>query len=1025
MDGVVTALTYGSGSCSGAFPTQVTTNGVSHYYTWNCDGGVKLTGTDANGNVWTTGYAGTTGVADPFWRVSSIQDPMLNSASRLYSATTLEKRFSFGSSLENVISTADGYGRDLLSQRSHGSSYDTVSRAYGYSSGAGAFVKTSAPCSQSLGVPCATGYMTVTADGAGRGVTLLDANGRTVTTSYSQNDIQSTLTPPPSGEHVKSVQSEFDGLGRIKSTCSVVVGSLSSCGQATAANGILTSFAYSTSSGTSTVTVTKGVQIRTKTVDALGRTILSSNPESGTTHFYYDVQSTCPSGTLSGHLAKIVDAKGNVVCFAYEASTGKLSTINANGTFCKHFFYDGSSGFTGVKPPGIIVNNPYDHLVEAATSDCAGHLKTDEWFSYDSRGQMTDFWESTPHSGGYYHTTATYSANMSVASIGGIPGFTTETYGLDADGRVFTAKEGTNWIVNNVSFNAFGKPLSIAIGNAGADSDTYTYDSITGKMTTWTFTIGSTPITQAGTLTWNSNGTLQTLAIVDGFNSDGTQTCNFLYDDLNRLVNDDCGLAKWGQSFSYDQYDNLTKAVISGHTGISWNPGYSPSTNQFTLAGTSYDANGNVLNDTFHAYTWNGFNRLSTIDGTACGVSGICLTYDAMDRVVEKSANALYTEVLYGPATMDRPLAIMNGMTTQSALLPLPGGALLYKPTDSNRQFWHLDWLGSARLSSTVFNRTYIFDRGFAPYGETVYNHGGNVGLDFTGDLQNLVNGTYDTPNRELNPSQGRWISPDPSGKGWNLYAYGVNPNGGSDPSGLAMLMIGREAGTPFSGDTAMAGEATLEALDWQPAWGSSSTSADTSSSEQGAKDSATTDTPVSTSQTNQCGFWCRLGQRFVNVWHGYGFRTDQAVEDILQRDAKWLMTHNVNTEGMSETELINTYNAFQRAIQSGRHSFSVESKLFIIGMIGSAGPQFKSKTLWESEAGEHIDVENPAPGKRAGQIHFQDAANNKFQYNFETGKFDGLSNTKNENLLSEPDVQQGIQKGYKYLGLDEPEVLE
>ena len=68
-----------------------------------------------------------------------------------------------------------------------------------------------------------------------------------------------------------------------------------------------------------------------------------------------------------------------------------------------------------------------------------------------------------------------------------------------------------------------------------------------------------------GSLIWNANGSLQQLAITDGFNSGGTQTCNYNsagtagYDDLGRLINVNCGVL-WGQTFSYDQYDNITKS---------------------------------------------------------------------------------------------------------------------------------------------------------------------------------------------------------------------------------------------------------------------------------------------------------------------------------------------------------------------------------------------------------------------------------------------------------------------------------
>jgi RHS repeat-associated protein len=131
----------------------------------------------------------------------------------------------------------------------------------------------------------------------------------------------------------------------------------------------------------------------------------------------------------------------------------------------------------------------------------------------------------------------------------------------------------------------------------------------------------------------------------------------------------------------------------------------------------------------------------------------------------------------------------MNGATTTvSAYLPLPGGATYYQTASTNGSgyFWHKDWLGSVRLSSSVLNRTVYFDRAFAPYGQMYDNFGNTAGLNFTGDTQDSFAGLlYDTPNRELHPGQGRWISPDPAAVGWNQYAYTTNPNSFVDPLGL------------------------------------------------------------------------------------------------------------------------------------------------------------------------------------------------------------------------------------------------
>jgi YD repeat-containing protein len=170
-----------------------------------------------------------------------------------------------------------------------------------------------------------------------------------------------------------------------------------------------------------------------------------------------------------------------------------------------------------------------------------------------------------------------------------------------------------------------GKPLSVSLGGT-IDKDSYTYDPNTGRMTGYTFTVGSTPKSVAGALTWNADGALRNLAVTDGFNAGGTQTCNFGtasvmgYDDLGRLLSVDCG-STWAQAFSYDRYGNLTKsgsltwARAACHNGNNqYNTTLSPL--------ISYDASGNLLNDSFHKYTWDANGHPASIDSTTCGTNG-------------------------------------------------------------------------------------------------------------------------------------------------------------------------------------------------------------------------------------------------------------------------------------------------------------------------------------------------------------------------------------------------------------------
>ena len=83
--------------------------------------------------------------------------------------------------------------------------------------------------------------------------------------------------------------------------------------------------------------------------------------------------------------------------------------------------------------------------------------------------------------------------------------------------------------------------------------------------------------------------------------------------------------------------------------------------------------------------------------------------------------------------------------------------------------------------------------------------------------------------------------------------------------------------------------------------------------------------------------------------------------------------------------------------------------------MFGARGTQVTSKTVWKGQNGMRIDVENPNPGQRPGQIHFQQGTA-KYLYDSTSGTFAGAPKAVNE-LLETPGVQSAIEKGLKYLG--------
>jgi RHS repeat-associated protein len=382
---------------------------------------------------------------------------------------------------------------------------------------------------------------------------------------------------------------------------------------------------------------------------------------------------------------------------------------------------------------------------------------------------------TTPHSAGYYNISETYWPSGALHTLGGV-GLPTITYNADGEGRptAVSASTGQN-PVTGTSYNVRGQVTGVTLGSG--DVSNFAFDNNTGRQTFYNEVINGSSV--SGTLIWNSNATLKQLSTSDAFNAADTQTCNYTYDDLTRLASANCGTA-WSQTFSYDAFSNLTK-----NGSITWNPGYNTATNRYTLGGTSYDSNGNLLTDTFHTYKWNIENRPTNVDT-------IALIHDAFGRIVEKNNSGAYNQYVYDAA--GNKLATMTGQTLFKALVSLPGRIqAVFSPTAS---FYRIpDWLGSARIISTS-SRTYSMSRAFAPFGER-YALGGSAPFvdSFTGVTNSTVSDEYDFFARSLQTSQGRWISPDPAGlqaadpsnpQSWNRYAYALNnPLKYKDPLGL------------------------------------------------------------------------------------------------------------------------------------------------------------------------------------------------------------------------------------------------
>ena len=178
-----------------------------------------------------------------------------------------------------------------------------------------------------------------------------------------------------------------------------------------------------------------------------------------------------------GDLIRRTDVAGNVTCYAYDAlhrttSVTYLSGPNAASTPTKYYVYDAAT------VNGVTMANAKGQLAEAYTGSNASKI-TDLGFSYSPRGEVTDVYEATPHSGGYYHVSATYLANGATLSLAtNLAGLPTWTFSTDGEGRFGTASASSGQNpVTATTYDGFGV-TGITFGSA--DSDSFSHDAVVG-----------------------------------------------------------------------------------------------------------------------------------------------------------------------------------------------------------------------------------------------------------------------------------------------------------------------------------------------------------------------------------------------------------------------------------------------------------------------------------------------------------------------------------------------------------------
>jgi len=801
VNGTVTSPAYnGTGGCNGVLPTSTTAGGLTTSYVWDCNGGVMTQISDANSQPVQFGY-------DMMWRVTSVTDPQGNIRNTKYTPAatstpaTVETYLNFPTptptSTVDSLDILDGLGRLAESEKRTAPGATTFDNAIQYSYGYTTSGTVLGPFTKQT-VPGGTATTVTQIDALGRTASVTDGGGGTQSLTYAQNDALSVIGPAPSGENAKQRQLEYDVLGRLTSVCEISssLPGTGTCSQVSSSpKGYFTKYTYDSPTNSFAVAQNAqgAAQNRSYQSDGIGRLTSETNPESGTTTYTYDSDSSgkC-AGTFNGDLVKRVDNAGNIACYTYDGLHRKTSVTypfgpNVAGTPNKCFVYDAAID-------GNAATNTKGRLAEgytttnACSSTTLPSVITDEAFSYTARGEQADFYESTPNSGGYYSVPISYWANGLIKTFG--PFLTEDQSGYTPDGEGRARAVGNS--VPTITYSAASQPtqLSTSCNKGTCYPITYTYDQNTQRMTGYSAALADGTI--SGSLKWNPNGSLQQLVIADPFNSTDVQTCSYSADDLSRIASVNCvngSTNVWGQTFSYDVFGNVSKSGSS-----SWIPGYNASTNQYALSGTTYDADGNLLNDSFNKYTWDAEGKpLSTAYSNG---QTFAFVYDAFGHKVESSVNGTYQDSY---VTLGKFKLSAHGQTPMYSEFPVPGASILGN-LGGGTGVKLADWLGTVRAFYSYTGGGYSSSGAHAPFGES-YGNNGTPLTDFTGqESDGNGNTTYYFPERHYRSTEGRWLSPDPAGLGtadfsnpqsWNRYAYVMNnPLSNVDPQGTFVLGI-------------------------------------------------------------------------------------------------------------------------------------------------------------------------------------------------------------------------------------------
>ncbi|ARC58397.1 tRNA nuclease WapA [Frondihabitans sp. 762G35] len=521
----------------------------------------------------------------------------------------------------------------------------------------------------------------------------------------------------------------------------------------------------------------------------------------GANHFTYDP---------FGRVASQSDGNGVTTSYTYDNDDRLLTTSFSDGTGTVTDTYDvAGRKLTEASATGTVTNT-YDQLGRLLTTRNSAGGDT-ETYTYDKASNQV----SSSDSFGTYTNTYDDSNVLEVTKYPKAGSYSYVNYATDSHGRRIDEWLGGTATYTDTNVDTTGtNPDPATVPATWSVRYQTIYDQSTGRVKeikSWTSADPTHPTFDTiychadSTVTGNTDPTnCSTNPLYDrekiqsAFDVLGQQTTVYSYDTSGRIVRvkqtgGNAGNTDW--QYSYDKNGNRTATTTNGtqNQTLTYNEA-----NQLTVAGFTYDANGNLLagktaDGTGTAtYTYNGANQM-----TSATINGTKTTY----TYAGSAQNALLSSSTAGGTTVNYSYGAnglatyQNGSATSHLYAdPTTGQAVMLTTSTGTAALYINDGLGNI-AGLTTDGSGPAFRESYDPYGAGTLTPGTGNGYTqnpylFKNGLADRATGLVKFGARWYNAFTGTWTQRDTldaplDPQNANRYQFaGGDPINGSDPTG-------------------------------------------------------------------------------------------------------------------------------------------------------------------------------------------------------------------------------------------------